>query len=347
MSPLHPYYEGSNILDSVDDGDDDGAAANPRLPPLRGSRGDYPFDRDEYLEVIVAPLHDVVFGDESGTDEVALHCAVAAWIGSPRQWRMFDEQWRRVLERHGAPPFHATEFFARPAHQSRKSPYRGWTHDQLMELLTDLLSAIDNRLIRPVGSAVNLAHWLAAPAAQRVFSSGAPMTLSYWEHAGAARKLSTDQYSDQVAYYPAFSGMALAALKESRPSAKLSVVMDNNDLYGPTAARMVTETQARSEGGEMSRVESVIFADDEQHPGLQAADLYAHVMRVVIDGQKELNSFYELARDRLSRKRPGLQIVDADALEASAQQIDRQLGLITGALEQKVRERRQQADDCA
>jgi hypothetical protein len=52
---------------------------------------------------------------------------VAGHIGSPRQWRLFDDDWRDVLASEGVEEFHAKQLLQGSNWQSRKSPYHGWT----------------------------------------------------------------------------------------------------------------------------------------------------------------------------------------------------------------------------
>lgn len=282
-------------------------------PWLRGSRGAYPYNNVEYLEAVIS-VEDVAFGDESGTDGGAEWCVVAGFVASPRQWERFDEQWREVLALEGVSAFHGLDFFQRRRHQSSKSSYQGWSHDRLSGFLQRLLSVVEWNNVRPVSVAVDVAAFSDQPPAYRAFLSGAAINLLMYESGATEQQWSRDEYSVSKAYFPAFTRFMQGAVHNARPTANVRLIMDENDTYEAMALRLWREAKDGNDDSEIRRVTSLSFADDECHPGLQAADLMASVVKAVIS-KKALTSFHEAAFDALSKKPMDLLVLDRERLQ--------------------------------
>ncbi len=296
--------------------------------PLRGSRGRYPWNDRPYLEVYL-PLEDLAFGDESGTDGGAKFCVVAGYIGSPRQWMRFDSEWNRILSGEGIEFFHGLEFFQRPSWQSRKSPYYEWTHERGMGFLERLLGVIDYHSILPIGCVVDVDAWGALAENMRAFASGAVVH----HKADIERNVYTlnqdiTQTSVDKPYLPAFNFLLIDADERARKDALIRVVMDENDSH-EGGARSILRSMRSGEGHSKriaDRISGLSFENDCLHPGLQAADLYANVMRTYHTGDLP-TSFYEKAYAMVTRKRQSLRLLDADEfqrLTAASDQMVRQ-----------------------
>jgi hypothetical protein len=77
---------------------------------LRGSKGTYAYHEGRH--VIVA-AEFFTYADESGWHQGAKYCLVAGFIGSPRQWKIFEKEWVSILHRFEVSDFHSKEFFWR------------------------------------------------------------------------------------------------------------------------------------------------------------------------------------------------------------------------------------------
>ena len=143
-----PPSPGSNILASVDAEPEHRNGPRPRL---KGSRGPYPYHDRKHLQVAVT-LHDFFYGDETGTGGDARYLVLGGYIGSPRQWGLFDAEWRKVLGKYHVPAFHAIKFFQQAYWQSRSSPYHGWSDEKGIAFLARLLEIIDFRTILPMAA---------------------------------------------------------------------------------------------------------------------------------------------------------------------------------------------------
>ena len=118
------------------------------------------------------------YADESGTHDDPSHCVLAGWIGSPRQWRLFDEAWGNVLTSFEVPNFHSKEFFQPNARRSPTNPYRGWSDHRASEFIDALTNVIAERHINPVGGAVNVRDFMSYSESERRYFTDAPVTQS-------------------------------------------------------------------------------------------------------------------------------------------------------------------------
>jgi hypothetical protein len=78
--------------------------------------------------------------DESDTHGPAPNVVMAGIIGTPYQWERFDKRLAKLQKRHGFSIFHATEF------KARKGDFTGWTDDQSMALIDDLVALVRDKL---------------------------------------------------------------------------------------------------------------------------------------------------------------------------------------------------------
>src|ERR1041385_7764529 len=107
--------------------------------------------------------------DESGigrSDEV---CIVAGWIGSTKQWAMFEERWQRASK---GVVFHGTEFFRRDDKGKRLGPYAGWTDNQAKEYVDALLGVLERGNVTAFGTMVDVRAFMELTETQRHYLTG-------------------------------------------------------------------------------------------------------------------------------------------------------------------------------
>ncbi len=95
----------------------------------------------------------LVYADESGIHSDAPYCVVSGWIASPRQWKLFEESWTRTLQAYSVSEFHAHDFFGRRAKPS--GHYCDWSGDKAKVFIDELMSAINQHRLYPIGGAVD------------------------------------------------------------------------------------------------------------------------------------------------------------------------------------------------
>jgi hypothetical protein len=124
-------------------------------------------------------VDNYVFSDESGIHgEDAAYCVVSGYMGSRRQWKLFEREWASILRKEHVPNFHSKEFF-QPEKRKRKPYYRNWSESRAEHFLKHLLDAIWARTIKPVGAAINVADFYArSEEERRVLTGGHPRVLS-------------------------------------------------------------------------------------------------------------------------------------------------------------------------
>ena len=191
--------------------------------------------------------------------------------------------------------FHSSEFFQRRSHQSEKSPYHGWTHEELALFQAQLLGIIQWRGVKPVGAAVDVRQWRSASHDLRAFTSGAKLHVQPRLGGGGRTWLDDDQYSDAKAYFPAFTRMLVHAGTVAKADVRIRVTMDHNDAYSTLAGLIVRQDQALNESSPLRNIGDISWRDDALVPGIQAADMLAHVSRSILENTAA-TSFYDAAR---------------------------------------------------
>ena len=212
----------------------------------------------------------LTYADETGTQGNPAYCLVAGLIGSPRQWRLFDAAWNRVLGTYGVQEFHSTDFFHRKyRREASTNPFRGWTDERAHQFLTDLLTqALLPRRLTPVGGAVNVPIFNSYTKAERryftnaqISQDGAPVTT------GAPSR----------PYQLGLVTLLFEAAEASRSDARVHFIMDINNNEESLALQSFRDIVRNQSQPVWARLGEMRFARSDQEPGLQIADLYAYV----------------------------------------------------------------------
>jgi hypothetical protein len=204
------------------------------------------------------------FFDESGHSGSSRIVAMGGAIGSPMMWRPFREQWTATLDRFGVKVFHMADF------ESAWGEFRGWSTKRRQELLDQLLSCLDNKLIFFLGTSV-------------VVSDFRNLTARF-------RRCALDPW------YICFQLSIQQALGEV-------FVLTTEDLWNPKRVAIFFERQMEFRRAPImfasmldlpsiaDRIFMVGFAGKNAAPELQLADLVAYEVRKHIE-----NSFFDPSR---------------------------------------------------
>ncbi len=113
-------------------------------------------------------------------------------------------------------------------------------------------------------------------------------------------------------YFLGFYYFITEALKHAPPDVAVNFIFDNRDESGEVRAKeSVGEIIQYSTFPEIrDRIGLVSFGSSEKHESLQAADLYAYVWNRTL--HKRMTEPLRHALDRLTKKRPGIGIAEAD-----------------------------------
>lgn len=188
------------------------------------------------------------FFDESGHSSSTEFFALAAFVADDSDWARFDQQWRRALDRHGAPYLHMREF------AQRVETFKGWTEDRRRGLLGECVAAINSI---------------------RAIAVGAATSVDDFERLDAEAR---SNFQDPFFYcfQEVVRGVALRAHFEPEGQ-KVEMVFSQQDQFSPMARKLWNAMASYIDVKE--RMGSLEFQDMRAIPGLQAADLLAYEFR--------------------------------------------------------------------
>src|SRR2546425_2577990 len=112
------------------------------------------------------------YWDESGINPDSPVCLIAGYFGGVNQWRIFDRQWKNILNREKVREFHAKEFWALSDGQ-RVGQYAGWDDARATRFLDDLVDVARSVKIYPAGTTIVRKDWEQLPEHQRRYFTGA------------------------------------------------------------------------------------------------------------------------------------------------------------------------------
>ena len=264
-----------------------------------------------------------VCADESGIHDGAGVCIIAGYIASVKQWIWFDSRWDAALERNDVADFHSKDFFAlngvgqrvgryrSRANPSEKHSYGDWSDARANRFIADLLSAIHDSQIHPIGSYVSTEVFFSFTYGQRKVFTGGKFTYANglkWLTSGAPSK----------PYFLVYDHCLVEAFHRTKVGMRTLFLFDQQKEFEKRAAQQFSESLAAlGNGPEASTVRGkyagVKFHERLDFPGLQAADLYTHCWyRYAVDDTR-IGPRYE-ALDRLTDKVPGMKYYSREHL---------------------------------
>ena len=252
-------------------------------------------------------LRQFVLADESGTHEGSDYCIVAGYRGSPRQWDIFNRDWRNVLKNYGVPVFHSSVFFNRKRiTDPNKNPYTKWPDGKAEAFLGELLQAISRRRMYPVGCSVNVRDFES-------YSYGERCVLAGYEAPRSGRK------SQRPApYHLAFRIMLLDSVEQTTPETALHFLFALQKQYQQRALEAFALTKHYAANFQAGQLKGIGFEEPVDWPGLQAADLLArhwYNCSVRIWSGKGLNRENVRTMNILTHKRNDMPHCDAGGME--------------------------------
>lgn len=198
-----------------------------------------------------------VYGDESGTHDITGQkdgSSTPTWCGyihTPEYWDGFCRKWKQALNNYRAPYFHFREFANKKACVKNSSPYYGWNEEKRRSFLYDLAFLAGDSAV-PCGGSSGAKHMhdnkLVGDPYERAI-------ITFFK----------DFRTKLDRHWPNLTGKILFILDRSPNAPWLNPLHKAYDAFCK----------------EDSRVGGLAFEDDkdEQHFGLQAADLLAYSFR--------------------------------------------------------------------
>lgn len=228
--------------------------------------------------------------DESGTHEGASALSLAGFVAGARQWVQLDRSWRAELRREGLEEFHATEFF--------KDGFNGWGRRKRVEFLDRLTKPVLRLKMHAIGGVVPMASYRRLPEEARRYLTGGAKNRGRGKWVGSGRP--------SAAYFVVFPFALAKAASYANPGVKVHFYLDRHDQYEGYARDWFSELQELDkEFGDA--LEDVTFVDSKKHPGIQLADLLAHLL-YQMRGRESLDPLQELCIKRL-RVRSGENLI--------------------------------------
>lgn len=303
VNSLPSPRKGNNLLDSVD---------HPSYP-LRGSKGKYPYVDGRHLIMV---LEFYAYGDESGWQSESPFCLVSGYVGSPRQWEIFKQEWNGILGEYEVNAFHARRFFGRNRQGGRLDEYANWSDEKAIAFLDRLTAAIDRRDIRAIGCAVNTADFIALGKGERRYITGAGFrpwgfTLDTYE---GVQWLASGGPSQP--YYLAFQQCLMDGLAHVPREATVHFVFDHQNVLEDGAIKVFDDFKLHSpsEEGE-PKVGRLSFGFASSEPEIQAADLFTYSVFSSLTREQDITPDRRRAFVALTRKRSGIPLANADSIE--------------------------------
>ena len=256
------------------------------LALLRGmKKGRAPF-RDTELVILLRTGFLNAFLDESGNHDGARFFALAGFIASPKRWGQFESAWETALAR-ARPPvaaFHGVNFFRGkgPLSRSRRA------------CLDDLLQAVADSQLFPVGAIVDLEAFKALPYGERRFISGASVGAD--DYGKIPLKFAKP-------YFLAFHHCVAQAAKQTKDGKKANIVFGPQSEYDVQAQRLVAAVREKLPPDARQKIGTCTFAfEDVIVRPLEAADLLAHCWFAHMQYGKQNRPDREDALNRLMAK---------------------------------------------
>ena len=203
--------------------------------------------------------------DESGIHDGAAFCVVVGFVGSARNWQLFENRWAKAS---GGVDFHGKEFFARVRGQ-RVGPYKGWTDQKARDYLIGLADVVATTDVLPIGSVINVKDFNALSLDDRKYLTGAIYTVR-------AQRFRTSGAPNKPFFLGFGDCMAAAAAHVRKPKWKVNIVWDRQNQFAGLATELFQTALEKGIPGLHDRLGELSFKPKTGLGGLQAADLLAH-----------------------------------------------------------------------
>ena len=205
--------------------------------------------------------------DDSGTHtNDSPVCVAAGYFGGAFSWKQFDLDWERTVKNRGLDEFHGNRFWSRAPDGKTVGEYAGWSKEDCERFLDELLDVVRRYRIWPIGSAVVAADWNALTLDERRYLSGAVFEQSKYKKGGAPKK----------PYFMAFLFAVQSVARHCDTRHIVDFVVDESNTLNGYAQTYFQEIKA-SKFSNAERLGTIQPGDSRVLPGLQAADLLAHL----------------------------------------------------------------------
>ena len=237
------------------------------------------------------PISLKVYAGESGLHEGATHCVVAGFVASERQWRLFEEEWVRLIKNAGLSRFHATNSFGRRDHRS---------------LTDDLAETISRHRLTLIGAGVEIEAFNKLSVEERQLATGAFMRGSKPVTSGAQSQ----------AYDLAFQYLLIEATNRANVDSTIDFTFDRQTVL-EARARQTYEDDARhwSDEERRKKLSSISFESSVEFPALQAADMLTHLWYSYMTDGIRMSEARHSAMSLVTKRREQIRLFNSERLE--------------------------------
>jgi Protein of unknown function (DUF3800) len=230
--------------------------------------------------------------DESGIQDGAAVCVVAGWVGTSRNWELFEQRWLKASQ---GVDFHGKQFFVRDGNGARVGPYKEFTDAQADSYLRGVITAIEGSDIKAIGGVVDVAAFKALSVDERKWLTGASWSPR-------KRRLTTSGAPNKPYYLGFTECLEGAALSVKKPGLQVNFVFDQQNQFAPWALMFFQNAQRDSTTHLSRRLGSVIFQSKAGLGALQAADMLAYALHKYYTPQaKQFRADFRIVTTALDR----------------------------------------------
>jgi hypothetical protein len=214
--------------------------------------------RETADESLMAFLHG--FFDESGTfnDPQCKVVCFSGWVGRGHHWQEFSELWDALLRSERIDVFHATDALG----NKMRGEFKNWTSTRRDGLVQSFTRLIHNHALAGFSASVSIQDFKTFPS-------------------------NIQQNYNNDPHYMVFETCILGILGILGKFENFTLVCDDHERYAIECYKLLNKMKLRHVGLR-KKLASICFADDKQHPPLQAADLWAYLNRQEME--RRLNS---------------------------------------------------------
>jgi hypothetical protein len=272
---------------------------------------------DEEFSKMQVTMYQTYF-DESGIDKPDV-CVVAGFLGGISAHTVLANKWKVIMRAYKVPVFHAIQFYA-PAEKIRLSttnPFRGWSKLKRDMFVSDIMKAIEEANIFPIGCGVDSVAFQNRTLEERHGLTGGVFD--------SMRRKWSYQGKPSAPYFLALRGAIECAgfrvTEAEEPNALVSFIMSEQNEYERGAMLMYSHLLKMQPPLPIrdALVEPMIFEPPANRAQLQAADFVAyHLYRYVKERRVNRNAIGSPILRRLVRlaaSQHDLKFVTAEALE--------------------------------
>ncbi|MDO8614252.1 MAG: DUF3800 domain-containing protein [Dehalococcoidia bacterium] len=270
---------------------------------------------------MVVELH--AYADESGGTGDDPYCAIAGFIASERQWKIFRPRWREALG--SVPAFHATDFWSRAGWKSKDSPYHGWTSDKALRFQRGLISVFyqQDKRLNPTNAVTNIPDFSELSEDWQRISTGALIKWSMRDGKFSARLSGTGKPS--APWFVSFIDLVQRIVEHVPDGAVLHLWFDEQNEYAPLA-QITWKNMKRHKAKGWRKMGDLTFACDEEYEPLQLADMYTYLVHhYVLYGDDGLGADRAEALAAFARVNRYISVDDRQAHESRVQRISEEI----------------------